>query len=100
MRLPGGVLFVALALLALWIGITGRFDKFGQAWNVLKSNDAVDTKGASGGGGGGRGDTGGGVVTPASLPNNVLDPATWGRNAMAFALRPTVNVVTSPGGQL
>lgn len=35
MRLPLGIGVVAVGLLVLWLGVTGKLDRFAQAFNVL-----------------------------------------------------------------
>lgn len=48
MKTPGGALLIVLGMLALWLAITGRFDRLATAWDYVRgSTDTLPTGGTS-----------------------------------------------------
>lgn len=80
-RLPGGALLVVVALVVLWVAITGRLDRLATAWAYLRGDaTAAAAVGADP------------SAKGVSSLGHVVDPAAWHVGTHAAALPPLVAV--------
>lgn len=67
MNLGKGALLVFLGVMALWLGVTGRFDRLAPAWRYL-IGDATGGAASGAAGGNSTDPVGAGAGRPVSLP--------------------------------
>lgn len=93
MRLPGAALLIAIGLLILWVAITGRLDKLGEAWTFIKGeSDSLPIENINNTmpGAGAHSDS-------VSSASRLTNPDVWHTNTMSLALQPSVSLF-NPGG--